>query len=105
MTDQALLPIALLAIRCACHVMIFLRVATYTSHEGSHHRKIVGAVAALFAGLNLAEALRIVFNFQAFTASVEPYLPGIMVCVLIFVTWSGGNMASWFPKKLLDRLP
>lgn len=105
MIDQVWFPTALLAIRGACHLLIFLRVATYTAQEGEHHRKVVGLVAAAFAGFNLAEALRIFFNFGDFVTSVEPYLPGIMVCVLIFVTWSGGNMASWFPRKILDRLP
>lgn len=105
MIDLDWLNASLLAVRCACHALIFLRVASFTASQGQQHRRVVGLVAAMFAGFNLAEALRIMFNFSAFSDSTEVYLPGIMICVLIFVTWSGGNMAAWFPRRVLDKLP
>lgn len=103
MNEFSLIPAALLVVRGACHFLIFLRVASYAP-DGGHHRKGVGVIAAIFAGLNLAEAIRIASNFHVFVGSVEPYLPGIMVIVLIFVVWSGGNVAKLLPRKIVERI-
>lgn len=106
MNDITMIAPALLAIRGLSHVLIFLRIVTYCpSPSADKHRKVVGLCAAIFAGANLAESIRIFHNFSSFVANVEPYLPVIMVMVLIFITWSGGNIAKMFPKKLLERLP
>lgn len=105
MTEFSWLNAALLSIRAAAHFLIFLRVYSYASDPYAKHRKSVGLLAAVFAGCNLAETIRILSNFSEFVNNVEPYLPGIMVCVLIFVTWSGGNIASFLPNKILKRLP
>lgn len=104
MNDVTWFPAALLAIRGLCHFLIFLRVASF-AQGGNNHRQAVGFIAAVFAGFNLAESLRIVMNFQAFVVNVEPYLPGIMVMVLIFVVWSGGNVAKFLPRTIVERLP
>lgn len=103
MSEMTWLPVALLTIRGLCHFLIFLRVASFA--QGGHHRKGVGFIAAIFAGFNFAEAIRIVSNFRTFVGSVEPYLPGIMIMVLIFVVWSGGNVAKLLPRKIVERLP
>lgn len=96
---------ALLITRGVAHLLIAVRVATYMASHPVSHRKVVGYCAGLFAGFNIAEAIRIASNFKAYVESAEPYLPGIIVMVLIFVTWSGGNMAKFLPRKLIDRLP
>lgn len=105
MTEFPLIPASLLAIRAVAHLLICVRVASYMAEKDANHRKIVGVCAGLFAGFNASEFLRIVNNFDAFILSVEPYLPGIMVLVLIFVIWSGGNVAKILPRKILERLP
>lgn len=105
MNEYSWIPPFLLALRGVCHLLIFLRVVTYTSDGHARHRKVVGLCAAIFAGFNLAETMRIVNNFNSYLANVEPYLPGIMFFVLIFVTWSGGNMAKFLPRKIIERLP
>lgn len=105
MNDLTWLPTALLSIRAAAHFLIFLRVASYVAEPTATRRKVVGLVAALFAGFNLAESIRILSNFGRYVSSVEPYLPCIVVMVLIFVTWSGGNLAKFLPRKILKRLP
>lgn len=99
------MPATLLAIRAISHVLISLRVASYMASHDSRHRKGVAMIAALFVGCNMAEAIRIVLNFNAFKVNVEPYLPGVILMVLIFVIWSGGNVAKLLPRKLLERLP
>lgn len=104
MSDYTWFSVGLLAIRGMCHLMIFLRVASFAA-GGGHHRKAVGYLAAIFAGFNLAEAIRIACNFNQFVPVVDIYLPGIMLAVLIFVTWSGGNMAKFLPRRILERLP
>lgn len=98
-------PAALLSIRAVAHFLIFLRVVSFFSEEGSSHRKAVGIAAAAFAGFNLAECIRVISNFNTYLPNVEPYLPGIMVMVLVFVIWSGGNLAKFLPRKILERLP
>lgn len=99
------IPASLLAVRAVAHLMIFLRVASYVAEPDATRRQVVGCLAALFAGFNLAESIRIMLNFNVYVHNVEPYLPGIMVMVLVFVTWSGGNVAKMLPKKILERLP
>lgn len=105
MTDIPVFSVALLSIRAACHFLICLRVAGYMTEPPTHHRRVVGIAAGLFAGFNLAEGIRILSNFQVYLFSVEPYLPGIMIMVLVFVVWSGGNLAKFLPRKILERLP
>lgn len=105
MTDYTWIAPFLLTARGCCHLLIFLRVATYTADGTSKHRKTVGICAAAFAGANLAESIRIASNFYAYLGNVEPYLPVIMIFVLVFVTWSGGNLARFLPRKILERLP
>lgn len=105
MMDFNWIPAALLSIRAAAHFLIFLRVASYMSDPETKHRKVVGYMAAAFAGFNLAETIRVVSNFKAYVVNVEPYLPGIIVLVLVFVTWSEGNLARFLPRKILERLP
>ncbi len=106
MNELAMYPAFLLALRAACHFMIFLRVFTYAAAPGAVHRRTVGVAAALFAGFNLAEFMRILSNFQDFASgSVEPYLPGVMLFVLIFVVWSGGNVARMLPRTIVEKLP
>lgn len=95
----------LLTVRGISHFLIFLRVVTYSTDGHGQHRKVVGLCAALFAGFNLAESVRILNNFSAFVVSVEPYLPGVMLMVLVFVIWSGGNVAKFLPRKIIERLP
>jgi len=106
MNDFALIAPTLLAIRCMTHILIFLRVVTYNPPKSiERHRQVVGLCAAIFAGANLAESIRIFNNFSEYVTNVEPYLPVIMMMVLIFVTWSGGNIARMIPRKILERLP
>lgn len=105
MTELSWVPASLLAIRAIAHLLICIRIASYMTEKNANHRKVVGLCAGLFAGFNAAECLRIISNFQAFLINVEPYLPGIMVLVLVFVVWSGGNVAKILPRKILERLP
>lgn len=105
MIDNSQLALALLIIRAACHLMICLRIVTYRPTNRDQHRVVVGFAAAMFAGLNLGEAFRILSSFSQSTAQMEPYLPGIVLCVLIWTIWAGGNLARAFPHKLLERLP
>lgn len=105
MTDGTYVAMALLAMRGACHFLIALKIFCYKPTNHREHRKVVGLIAAIFGGANLAEFIRILSNFTKFSMSVEPYLPVVMLFVLIFVTWSGGNVARLLPQKLLQRLP
>lgn len=105
MIESANIAMALLAMRGACHFMICLRIVTYRSTNREKHRIVVGFAAALFAGLNLGETFRIITSFSQYSGQIEPYLPGVMLCVLIWTIWSGGNIAKAFPHKLLERLP
>jgi hypothetical protein len=105
MSESTYLAMALLAMRGACHFLIALRIFSYKPTNQREHRQVVGLIAAIFGGANLAEFLRILNNFTQFAVSVEPYLPIVMLFVLIFVTWSGGNIARLLPQKLLQRLP
>lgn len=105
MTDYLWIPSLFLSCRGLCHFLIFLRVASYTTDHSFQRRKTVGIFAAVFAGANLSESIRIASNFSSCPVNFEPYLPVIMISVLTFVTWSGGNIAKFFPRKLLERLP
>lgn len=105
MSEAPVFSVALLALRATCHLLICLRVAGYMAEGEGRHRKIVGIAAGLFAGFNFAEFIRILSNFAAYVDNVEPYLPGIMLMVLVFVVWSGGNLARFLPRKILERLP
>src|SRR6185295_13586255 len=55
MIDHAYLPSALLAMRCACHLLIALRIFAYKPNNQRAHRHFIGLVAALFGGLNMME--------------------------------------------------
>lgn len=105
MIDHAYLPSALLAMRCACHLLIALRIFAYKPNNQRAHRKFVGLVAALFGGLNMMECLHILANFNLISTTFEPYLAGVMLFVLMFIIWSGGNIARFIPQKLIQRLP
>lgn len=105
MNDATWIPEALLAARAICHFLIGVQVLVFTAHEGSHHRKVVGLVASVCIGTNFAESVRILSNFTDYAQSTEPYLPIIMATFLVFITWSHGNVAAFFPRKVLDRLP
>lgn len=96
---------SLLVLRCVCHALIFVSVFCYMADGQGKHRKVMGLSAAVFAGLNLAEAYRSVANFTDFARDTEPYLPGIMFLILVYVTISGGNVAKFLPRKLVDKLP
>lgn len=105
MNELALYPSMLLAIRAACHFLIFLRVFTYF-HEGGHHRWTVGSAAALLAGFNIAECVRVISNFHEFASgSIEIYLPGAVFFFTVFIVWSDGNVARLLPRKLAEKLP
>ncbi|QZA71307.1 membrane protein [Pseudomonas phage AH02] len=98
-------PTISLTIRGLAHMLIFLRVACYMAGPGSIRRRVVGYLSGILAGFNFAEALRIMMNFKSFSMASEPYLPGIMVIFLIFVLVTGGNMAKFLPRKVVERLP
>lgn len=105
MIEHEYAPAALLTIRCACHMLIALRIFTYQPNNHRDHRHFVGFVAASFGGLNAMEALHIGISFQSISAAFEPFLTGVMMFVLMFVIWSGGNIARFIPHKLMQRLP
>jgi hypothetical protein len=92
------MPDFLLGTRGVCHMLIFLFVVGYQAPTNSH-RKAVGTVAGIFAGANAAEAYRIAYNFQTFTAVVQPPLTLVMVCVLFFVIYARGNVARMLPRR------
>lgn len=105
MIETAYAPAALLTMRCACHLLITLRILLYKPNNDRDHRKFVGFIAALFGGLNMMEFLHILANFSSISSAFEPYLTGVMLFVLMFVIWSGGNIARFLPHKLIQRLP
>jgi hypothetical protein len=105
MIDCAYLPPVLLAMRCACHLLIALRIFAYKPNNQRPHRSFVGLVAGMFGGLNLMECIHIYANFNSISTSFEPYLSGIILFVLMFIVWTGGNIAKFIPKKLIQRLP
>lgn len=105
MIDSPYLTAALLLMRCACHVLIVLRIFTYQPKNQREHRRFVGLVAAIFGGLNMMECLRIITNFNTIATTFEPYLSGVMLFVLMFIVWTGGNIARLLPQKLIQRLP
>lgn len=108
-------PEALLFIRMVAHVLICFMVATYTACEPEEadeaddqkprHKKVIGFAAGAFAGANAAEAARVLMNFKEFTAYAQPWLTLIMLGVLYFVLISGGNMARFLPRRIVERLP
>ena len=91
MTDYAYLPSFLLTMRCACHLLIALRIFAYKPNNQRAHRRFVGLVAGLFGGLNMMECVNILANFNLISTTFEPYLAGVMLFVLMFIIWSGGN--------------
>lgn len=93
MTDY--LALILLTMRGACHFLICLRVITYQPKAPSQHKRVIGYVAALFAGLNLAEAIRIFSKFHHSPAELDLHMPIIMLFVLLAVIWAGGNIAKF----------
>lgn len=105
MIDHAYAPTALLTMRCACHLLIAMRIFAYKPSNQRDHRQFVGLVAALFGGFNMMEFLHILANFRSISTAFEPYLAGVMLFVLMFVIWSGGNVARFLPQKLIQRLP
>lgn len=105
MIDHAYAPAALLTMRAACHLLIALRIFAYKPRTQRTHRQFVGLVAAIFGGLNMMEVIHIVSNFSTVSTALEPYLSGIMLFVMLFIIWTGGNIARLLPQKLLQRLP
>lgn len=97
-------PDVLLLARTFCHIAVCFVVAAYTS-EAVGHRKVIGYCSGIFAGANAAEAARILINFHEFTSLAQPWLTLIMVGVLYFVLVSGGNMARFLPRRIVERLP
>lgn len=97
-------PDALLIVRAFCHAAVCLIVAAYTS-DTIGHRRIIGYCSGIFAGANAAEAGRIWLNFHEFSGLVQPWLTMIMIGVLYFVLVSGGNMARFLPRRIVERLP
>lgn len=100
---DAVIPDALLTTRGICHFLVCVAVAGYRKATGKH-RKIIGIIAAAFAGANLAEALRIAAKFHEFSSVVQPPLTIIMICILFFVLYARGNMARMLPPRLSDML-
>lgn len=105
MIDHDYAPAALLIMRCACHLLIALRIFTYQPNNQRDHRHFVGFVAATFGGLNAMESLHIIIGFRSISTVFEPFLTGVMLFVLMFIIWSGGNVARLLPQKLIQRLP
>lgn len=94
------MPEVLLSTRGICHLLIFMFVVGYKAPT-QNHRKIIGAVAGIFAGANAAEAYRIAYNFTTFSSFVQPPLTLVMVCVLFFVAYARGNVAAMLPRHLV----
>ncbi len=105
MIDSAYAPAVLLTMRCACHLLIALRIFAYKPKTPRDHRQFVGLVAAIFGGLNMMEVINILANFNSISTAFEPYLSGVMLFVLMFVIWTGGNISRFLPQKLIQRLP
>lgn len=106
MSDSPIIPLIFLSVRGACHLLIFLRIFTYTAHGSGKHRKGVGLIAAVFAGLNLVEAIRIISALMSpGQVGEDLYLPGQMLFITAFIFWANGNIARFVPSKILRRLP
>ncbi|WP_434681338.1 phage holin family protein [Pseudomonas sp. R1-18] len=100
---DSVIPDVLLGTRGTCHLLIFLVVAGYQSGTAKH-RKLIGAIAAAFAGANAAEAYRVAVNFNQFSAVVQPPLTLVMLCVLFFVIYARGNVARMLPRSFTDMI-
>ncbi|MBF8746885.1 phage holin family protein [Pseudomonas monteilii] len=96
---QSFAPEAMLSTRALCHFAIFLVIAGYRK-KTDHHRRIVGLMAGLLAGANLAEAYRITVNFSSFAALTQYPLTVVMIGFLFFVIYSRGNVAKLIPPRL-----
>lgn len=106
MSDAAVLPLVFLSIRGVCHLLIFIRIFTYTANGSGKHRQGVGLIAAVFAGLNLVEAIRILAAMMSpGPVGEDLYLPGQMLFITAFIFWANGNIARFVPSKILRRLP
>lgn len=89
------LAFSLLSMRGACHLLICLRVITYQPKEGATHKRAVGFVAALFAGLNLIAAIGVYGDLSHGHHPLDLHTPIIMLFVLLAVIWAGGNIAKF----------
>lgn len=89
------LAFSLLSMRGACHLLICLRVITYQPRTSVKHKRIIGFVAALFAGLNLIAAIGIYGDLQHGQHPLDFHTPIIMLFVLLAVIWAGGNIARF----------
>lgn len=98
---DSVIPDVLLSTRGICHLLIFLVVAGYQGGNAKH-RKVIGIIAAIFAGANAAEAYRVAVNFNQFSAVVQPPLTMVMLCVLFFVIYARGNVARMLPRSVAD---
>lgn len=106
MSDSPIIPLVFLSVRGICHLLIFLRIFTYTAQDGGKHRQGVGLIAAIFAGLNLVEAIRILGAMMSpYPIGEDMFLPGQMLFVTAFVFWANGNIARFVPAKILRRIP
>lgn len=95
----SVIPEVLLGTRGTCHLLIFMLVVGYRSPY-QEHRRIIGAIAGIFAGANAAEAYRIAMNFGTFSSIVQPPLTIIMLCFLFFIAYARGNVAKLLPRSL-----
>ena len=98
-----IIPDLMLSTRGLCHLLIFVVVAGYKSSH-ARHRKIIGILAATFAGANAAEAYRVAVNFSQFSTVVQPPLTLVMLCVLFFVMYARGNVARMLPRSRADLM-
>ena len=94
------MPVVLLGTRGVCHLLIVLLVVGYKAPT-NNHRRTIGTVAGIFAGANAAEAYRIAYNFASFSSIVQPPLTLVMLCVLFFVGYARGNVATMLPRHLV----
>ncbi len=100
---DGVIPEFLLGTRGVCHLLVFLVVAGYRK-QTDRHRRVIGIMAAIFAGANIAEAYRVAVNFNSFAALAQYPLTLVMLCVLFFVLYAKGNVARMLPPRLSDML-
>ena len=99
---QAVAPEVLLTTRGICHLVVFLIIIGYRK-KTDRHRHWVGLMAGILAGSNLAEAYRIIINYNAFLALAQFPLTVSMLGFMFFTIYSRGNMAKLIPPRL-DRM-
>lgn len=84
----------LLGGRMLCHFATAVVIAAYVGGPGKH-RFSIGIAAWLLAGSSLAEAARILLNWNdMLNAPIQPWLIIISLSVLYIVYKAGGNLAK-----------